>query len=162
MRCFSTRKTPSVSDRGTNFLPAAAFVALLASGCGPGSVAEYDAFECVDSQTLCVTLEVPDSYAGTARELASMFYETPETNGPPSALLPAIEYPSVTPGEPYELSHEAIDIVGEYYVMFVLYDESGGTWLPETDVDYTAMTEAPIQLDGNPIELGVMDFVLAE
>ena len=129
---------------------------LIAVGCGPGSVPEYDAFSCVDSQTLCVTLEVPANYAGTPRELATALYETSDTNGPPNEALPAIEYPSILAGEPYELSHDQVDLEGDYYLLFVLYDEEGGIWVPEPGVDFTAMTSEPVALDGTPIDLGAM------
>ena len=159
---FNTSLFAGATSHVSKAFTASLLAMFASSGCGPGSVPEYDAFECVDAQTLCVTLEVPSDYDGTPRELATIFYETSDTNGPPNDVLPAIEYPSISAGQTYELSHNQVEVVGEYYLMFVLYDEDGGTWVPEPGVDYTAKTNTTVLLDGGPLELGVMNFELAE
>jgi len=138
------------------------FPFLTAVGCGPGSVPETDPFSCVESQTLCVTLEVPAEYSGTPRELATGFYDTSDTARPPDESLAGIEYPSIVAGETYELSHNQVDFEGDFYLLFILFDEDGGTWVPEPDIDYTAVTPEPIHIDGNPIELGSLTLAPAD
>ena len=131
-------------------------------GCGPGSVPEADPFACVDMGSLCVTLNVPEDYSGTPRELATGFYDTSDTARPPNESLAAIEYPSIIAGEEYLLSHENIDFDGDFYMLFILFDEDGGIWIPQTGIDYTATTPQPISLDGNPIELGTLNLVMTD
>ena len=135
---------------------------LMAVGCGPGSVPESDPFACVDKGSLCVTLRVPDDYDGTPRELATGFYDTSDTARPPNESLAAIEYPSIEAGEDYQLSHENIDFDGDFYLLFILFDEDGGIWIPQTGIDYTAATAQPIRIDGEPVELGALDLVIAD
>ncbi len=111
-----------------------------ATGCGPGSVEEYDAFECIDPGTLCVTLEVPANYTGTPRKLSTGFYTTSDTARIPNETLPTIDYPTIIAGEDYDLSFDEVDFTGNFYLMFILFDEDGGTFIPKADIDYTATT----------------------
>ena len=125
-------------------------------GCGPGSVEEYDAFPCVEENTLCVTLEVPERYQGTPRKLSTGFYDTSDTARIPNQSLPTIDYPTIVPGEGYDLSFKDLDFTGEFYLMFILFDEDGGTFIPKANVDYTATTKDLVSVDGGPVEIGEM------
>jgi len=109
-----------------------------------------------------VTLKVPDNYDGTPRELATGFYDTSDTARPPNESLAAIEYPSIVAGEEYQLSHQDIDFDGDFYLLFILFDEDGGIWIPQTGIDYTATTPQPIRIDGEPVELGSLDLIIAD
>ncbi len=125
-------------------------------GCGPGSVEEYDAFPCVESGTLCVTLEIPNNYNGTPRKLSTGFYDTSDTARIPNEQLPTIDYPTIVAGENYDLSFKDVDFTGDYYLMFILFDEDGGTYIPKVGIDYPATTSEAISIDGGPIEIGSM------
>ena len=140
-----------------NITPIACFLPTLALiGCGPGSVEEYDAFPCVEAGTLCVTLEIPERYNGDPRKLSTGFYNTKDTARIPNETLPTIDYPTIVPGEGYDLSFRDVDFTGDYYAMFILFDEDGGTFIPKANIDYTATTSEPLTLDGGPIEVGSM------
>ena len=139
--------------------------AVLCVACAPEPMTEAEAMaeaNCTESNTLCVNLLVPDSYAGEASRLATAFYDSDNVNRPPDEVMPEILSPTVVPGEAYELSHTQMEVVGEYYLMFVLYDINGGTWSPEPGLDYTAMTEQPIVFDGTPVNLGDLVFEMGE
>jgi len=129
-------------------------------GCGPGSVEEYDAFPCLNAGTLCVTLEIPKNYSGTPRKLSTGFYDTSDTARIPNEQLPTIDYPTIVAGEDYALSFKDMDFTGDYFLMFILFDEDGGTYIPKVDIDYTATTSDAISIDGGPIEIGSMKMKL--
>ena len=56
----------------------------------------------------------------------------------------------------------SIEIVGEYYMMFVLYDENGGVWIPETDIDLVAETTKSYAFDGSAIQIEDLTLTSAE
>ena len=126
-------------------------------GCGAETITEEEAraaANCTEDNTLCVNLKVPADYAGVPSRLATAFYDSTETNRPPDATMPEIDGPTIIAGEEYDVSHTQMEVDGEYFLMFVLYDEEGGNWVPEAGIDYTAMTDEPVVFDGNPVNLG--------
>ena len=102
---------------------------------------------------ICANLTVPSSYAGQARELFVGFYSDDNFNRLSDDQLNPVDSPTVFPGEVYEFSRADIEVVGEYYMMFVLYDEDGGVFIPETDVDFVAETTQAYSFDGSPIQI---------
>lgn len=141
-----------------------ALAGLMFSGCGPEAITEADMDEasCIDSDTLCVELLVPDGYAGNPSRLVTAMYDSGDTNRPPQGVMPEIMSPSVLPGESYRIAHSQVEASGEYYLMFVLYDVGGGQWIPEAGVDYVSITSQPVLFDGEPIDLGVMELSFAQ
>lgn len=137
---------------------------LIAGGCGPEVITEEDMADasCIDSHTLCVELLVPDGYAGEPSRLVTAMYDSGDTNRPPQGIMPEIPNPTIVAGEPYRLAHSEVDADGEYHLMFVLYDVSGGQWIPEADIDYVSITSQPVLFDGTPIDLGTMELTFAE
>ena len=134
-------------------------------GCAPEPMTEAEAIaeaNCTESNTLCVELMVPESYDGQPSRLATAFYDSSDVNRPPNEVMPEVLSPTIVAGEAYALSHTQMEVVGEFYLMFVLYDIDGGTWSPEAGLDYTAMTEQPIVFDGTPVNLGELYFEMGE
>ena len=111
---------------------------LIVTGCGPEAINEADMADatCTESNTLCAELLVPDGYSGEPSRLVTAMYDSSDTNRPPQGVMPEIMTPTVVPGEPYKIAHTDVDVDGEYYLMFVLYDVGGGEWIPEAGVDY--------------------------
>ena len=137
---------------------------LFCAACAPApeAIPEEEAFECVDSNTLCSSLNIPSSYAGEARELFIGFYDSDNFNRPPDTQINPVDSPTVVPGETYEFSREGLEVKGEYYIYFVLYDIDGGEFIPKSDIDYIATTSEPYTFDGSPITLPALDLTIAE
>ena len=140
-------------------------------GCGAESMTEAEAQAaaeeivnngCVDAQTLCVELSIPEDYSGQPRALATALYDSTNTYRPPDETLPEIESPTIVAGEVYKMAHTNVEIEGDYYAMFVLYDEDGGMWAPEAGKDYTVMTDEMISFEGTAVDLGTLDMKVAE
>lgn len=143
----------------------AASIVMCISGCAPEAITEAEAIaeaSCTEANSLCVELRVPADYAGQASRLATAFYDTADVNRLPDALVPEVLSPTVVAGEAYSLSHTELEVSGEYYVMFVLYDVDGGIWSPMEGVDLTAVTEQAAKFDGTPVNFGELSLALAE
>ena len=140
------------------------FAGLIVSGCAPEAITEEDMADasCIDSNTLCVELLVPEGYSGEPSRLVTAMYDSGDTNRPPQGVMPEIMEPSIVPGEPYKIAHTEVDADGEYYLMFVLYNVGGGEWIPEAGVDYVSITNQSVLFDGDPIDLGAMELTFAE
>ena len=143
------------------FLP---FAILFCAACAPAPEAlpEEEAFECVEANTLCSSLTIPNNYDGTPRELFIGFYASDNFNRPPDAQINPVASPTIVSGETYEFSRENLDIVGDYYLYFVLYDLDGGEFIPKSGIDYIATTTEVYTFDGNPITLPTLDLTIAE
>ena len=139
-----------------------AIATFVATGCAPEAIPEVDAFECVDDNSLCASLAVPSGYDGTARELFIGFYSDDNFNRPPDSQLNPVADPTVAPGEVYEFSRDGIEVSGDYYMMFVLYDIDGGNFIPEAGIDCVAETARSYTFDGSPIQIEDLELTYAE
>ena len=118
------------------------------------STADFDcppptAAECGEDYGFCGSLKVPTDFVGTPRSLAIALYETIPPAGPPNATLAEIDAPELLAGSCYTVEIHPMLEQGTYYLWANLYMEGGGEWVPVSGVDYTAASEAPLELDGS-------------
>ena len=124
--------------------------------CAPPS-----AEECDDDVGFCGNVKVPTDFTGTPRSLAVALYASVPPAGPPNATLAEIESPELTPGSCFPVVIHPMLEQGTYYLWVNLYMEGGGTWVPVDGVDYTAVSEAPLELDGTVRGFGDLSLGLA-
>jgi len=125
---------------------------------GDGTLPEYD---CGAPSVFCISLLVPADYAGTPRNLFVGLYDSLPPVGPPTIFLFDEDAPAFTPGEAINLSlRDDVPDSGEYFLFSVLYDQTGGEWMPEPGIDYVATSDAPYAFDGQGMDVGEVNFSL--
>ena len=110
---------------------------------------------CTDASVLCVSLLVPDSYEGSPRNLFVGLYESLPPAGPPTIFLMDEDAPEIIPGKAISLAlQEDVPDSGEYYIYSVLYDQTGGEWMPVPGIDYVATSDEPYAFEGQGLDVG--------
>lgn len=122
---------------------------------------EESSFDCTQDYALCSTLSVPSDFTGTPRNLSIVLYSEIPPQGPPSAVLDQIDAPDIGLDKDYILELHPITATGEYHLYISLYMEGGGTWMPESGIDYSLYTEK-ITFDGSAVDLGNLELLLTE
>ena len=110
--------------------------------------------ECGTVDTVCVSLQIPESVTETPEKLIIGLYESLPPMGPPDVFPPfSADEPKITPGGTLEVILDA-EATGTYQVYTALYMPGGGllSWRPESGVDYVG-TSAPITLNGDGLTL---------
>jgi len=111
---------------------------------------------CESEDTLCATLQIPESLNETPEKLVVALYKSLPPLGPPDVFPPfSMDLPELTPGGTLEVVMDA-NAEGPYYVYAVLYMPGGGlaSWQAAAGIDYTASSEAVV-LDGQGVTLDV-------
>ena len=117
---------------------------------------------CTETGTLCVTLNVPEGYAGDPREVNGGFYTSLPPAGPPTHALTAHDPGTVkAEGEIHLHWNENVPAKGDFHLYLVLYDKKGGTFIPEAGVDYVTWTKKATPLDGSALNY-TLDLMVAE
>ncbi|MFC1654556.1 hypothetical protein ACFL2F_02015 [Myxococcota bacterium] len=136
-------------------------VLFLLAGCGDDGNGNPD-FECTEQNSLCARLVVPDTYTGTPLNLMGLLYATVPPAGPPGAILEQVSDPVIGVNRPYDFEITGITQTGDYHFVVNLLMVGGGTMSPVAGIDYVYWTSAPINFDGNPINLGEVELWLYE
>lgn len=119
---------------------------------------------CESDNTLCTTVQIPESLTETPEKLVLALYKSLPPLGPPDVFPPfSIDAPELTPGEPLEIMMDA-NASGTYQVYVVAYMPGGGlaSWQALAGVDYVGRSEA-IELSGKgltieePISLEILE-----
>ena len=115
---------------------------------------ESEVKTCASDDTVCATLEIPETLTETPEKLVVALYKSLPPLGPPDVFPPySVDIPELTPGGTYEVLMDA-EASGTYYVYAVLYMPGGGlaSWQAKPGVDYVATSDA-ISLDGRGLSL---------
>ncbi len=119
---------------------------------------EYD---CSDESVFCVSLVVPEDYAGTPRNLFVGLYDALPPLGPPTIFLMDEDAPAFAPGDAIPLAlRDDVPQTGEYFLFSVLYDQNGGEWMPTPGIDYVATSEEAYLFNGEGLDIGEVSFEL--
>ncbi|MBN96056.1 MAG: hypothetical protein CL928_18605 [Deltaproteobacteria bacterium] len=111
---------------------------------------------CEEDGVLCAQLVFPSQYSGNPRELAVSLYGNLPAFGPPNFVLIQDTSPSVVASGTYDIVVDSgLPSNGSYHLYAVVYDVSGGQWIPTPGVDLVAETPA-ITFDGSAIDAGVV------
>jgi len=132
-----------------------------AGAAGAGGGGESEELVCTAANSLCVTLNVPPSYSGSPKRFFVGLYNSLPPMGPPNESLPEVPSPTVVAGAPYPLEINNVTAQGNYHLYVVLYDDAGGSFLPESGVDYVASTPSTLTFNGGPVNAGSLGLVVA-
>jgi len=112
---------------------------------------------CSTFQSICVDLEVPETYAGTPRELFFTLYTSLPPMGPPDYILDGFTAPALGAGETVSFDLvEGVPLSGAYRLSVVLFDVNGGTMLPAEGIDYVAESAEALVFTGDAIDAGTL------
>jgi len=109
---------------------------------------------CLADNTLCVTLQIPETVQETPELLIVGLYKSLPPMGPPDVFPPfSLEAPELVAGEDLELVLD-VNATGDHQIYAVLYMPGGGaaSWQPMSGVDHVG-TSAAIPLDGSGLIL---------
>ena len=122
---------------------------------------QYRESICSEASTLCLSLRIPEDYAGTSRSLFVGLVDSLPPAGPPNIYLMDEENPEFEAGESlfFSLTDDVPDS-GEYYIYSVLYDINGGEWVPKVGVDHVATSDSSYLFDGQGLDVGEISFAL--
>jgi hypothetical protein len=132
-----------------------------ANDAGNDQSSSANSVTCTTDETVCIGVNLPANYAGTADRFFVGLYAALPPAGPPEEMLPAVESPTVTAGKLNRFKFEDVTAEGDYFVYAVLYDEEGGEFQPLAGVDYIATSDSAITFDGGPTDVGTLDLVVA-
>lgn len=150
-----------------------AVLGLVLVGCGSsddsGGADAGAAARCTQSESLCTTLHVPDSFGETPRQILVGLFDALPPAGPPLVVATVIDEPAIAADHTFELTATELEeadpadlLPGNYYVYVVLYVEGGGQFQPEPGIDYVAWTETKQHLGEEAVNLPDMMLGLAE
>lgn len=108
-----------------------------------------------------VKLHVPSGFTGTTRKLMIVTSMTRPMFGPPAAKLLEQSNPVFAPEETKEFNIDTSRINGTFYLVAVLYMENGGSYAPQSGVDYQAYSADKITFTGDVTDHGTMNLELA-
>ena len=133
-------------------------------GTDSGNLEDSSAYResiCSEASTLCLSLRIPEDYAGTPRSLFVGLVDSLPPAGPPNIYLLDEENPEFEAGDALFFSMtDDVPNNGEYYIYSVLYDINGGEWVPMIGVDYVATSKSNYPFDGQGLDVGEISFAL--
>ena len=122
---------------------------------------------CADENSFCGSFTVPANFTGTTNKLSIGLFDELPPAGPPDGDFIEILAPEVVAGEDYQIVVEDFnageeDETGEYYIYAALYMEGGGEWVVVSGIDYHVSSTASFRFDGDAVDFGSMELILAE
>jgi len=115
---------------------------------------------CTDASSLCVTVKVPDTYAGTPKKIIVGLFESLPPLGPPTGVAAIVDNPPIGAGMPYDLEAHDVMPPGDWFVYIVLYDVAGGNFQPVADIDYVVESPDKLTIGDDPLNMPAMDLAL--
>ncbi len=90
------------------------------------------------------SVNVPADFSCVPTHISTVFNETPEISGIPSAIGDIIQAPELVAGEKYDIEIGQPGSEGEYYFGVIVYCEGGNGILPASGIDWIGVTSSAI------------------